>query len=429
MKRIKKTKRLEKTELDQSKEDIIEKKEIIKKNKNRKEYMIIFMLLFVVLLIVVIKYRKVFETKKTYTVVNGYVEKVSDTVGILVKDEKVVETDSTKSIIPIVEQYKRVAKNGVIATYKDNTYDQYLDQIHKLDSTIETLVKDLPNTYSTEISNLNKQIIAVSKEAKNTNSYLKMQEYKNKLDELSYKKVRLLGEYSPSGSKIRELIEEREKIEDASVESSNHIIAPISGAVTYKVDDLEQELTEERLLSYTVKEIEKLFSDYSKSTKNEYGVKIVNNFEAYLIVKTPIEQNTEYIKEGLMYTIKTTEQDLYELEAELIKNIQNGESNYTIFKIENGIENIMDHRTIGLEVVWKKTEGLAVLQSAIHKDEGNDYSYVTLVYGGKYMDIPVKIISSDDNICIVKNYTKEELESLGLTRETELSLYDIIVVK
>jgi hypothetical protein len=256
-----------------------------------------------------------------------------------------------------------------------------------------------------------------------------MQEYKNKLDELSYKKVKLLGQYSPSGSKIRELIEQREEIEASSTESSNNIIAPISGAVTYKIDKLEEEIDESVLLKYSDEDIDNLFSKYSKNVVSEYGVKIVDNFNAYFIVKTPINENKEYIEEGKSYVIKTTEQDIYEFDAELIKNISNQNYNYSIFKIENGIENIIDYRTIGLEVVWDRTDGLAVLQTAINKSEDGNYSYITLVYGGKYVDIPIKIVSSDDNICIVENYSDEEIENLGVTRERTLSLYDIVVVK
>ena len=394
-----------------------------------KKYIFIFTIILIVILVLYIKYNDIFETKKTYTVVNGYVEKVSDTTGIFIKDEKVIDTDRSKSLITVVDQNKRVSKNGIIAIYKDESYDKYLSEVNDLDKTIETLIKDLPNTYSTEISNINQQISSLSMEARNETSYIKMQEYKNKLNELSYKKVSLLGEYSPTGSKIRELIEQREIIEKTLTNSSNNVISPISGVVSYKIDKLESVVTSEEILKFNEKELDELFSKYGNNDVSEYGVKVVNNFDAYFITKIDKNQNDEYIKEGKEYTIKTTEQDEYEFSGKLIKNISTDKYNYSIFKIENGIENIVDYRSIGIEIIWNRTEGLAVLKSSISQSEDKKYKYVTLVYGGQYIDIPVKIISSDENISIVENYTEDELKELGITSDTKLSLYDIIVVR
>ena len=286
-----------------------------------KKYIFIFTIILIVILVLYIKYNDIFETKKTYTVVNGYVEKVSDTTGIFIKDEKVIDTDRSKSLITVVDQNKRVSKNGIIAIYKDESYDKYLSEVNDLDKTIETLIKDLPNTYSTEISNINQQISSLSMEARNETSYIKMQEYKNKLNELSYKKVSLLGEYSPTGSKIRELIEQREIIEKTLTNSSNNVISPISGVVSYKIDKLESVVTSEEILKFNEKELDELFSKYGNNDVSEYGVKVVNNFDAYFITKIDKNQNDEYIKEGKEYTIKTTEQDEYEFSGKLIKNI------------------------------------------------------------------------------------------------------------
>lgn len=397
--------------------------------KKLKKFIAISLVLLVVLIIVIVKYDDVFETKKTYTVINGYVEKVSDSTGILVKDELIVDVDNTKSVINVVEQYTRVSKNGIIATYKDESYNNYLEKVNNLDKTLETLVKDLPNTYSTEIASINQQISSLAKEAKSTNSLLKIQEYKNKLDELSYKKVSLLGEYSPSGSKIRELIEEREKLENSLIESSNNVIAPIAGAITYKIDKLEDVVDIEKILKYSENDIESFFAKYSNNSVSEYGIKIIDNYNAYFILKTPCSESDSYIIEGKNYTIKTTEQDEYEFSGKLVKNMKSGDYNYSIFNIENGIENIIDYRTIGLEIVWNKTEGLAILNTGINESDDGKYKYVTLVYGGQYIDIPVKIINSDENISIVENYTNDELTELGLTKNATLSRYDIIVVQ
>lgn len=403
-------------------------KKIISKKKT-KNYLLIFTVIIVFAVIIYLKYDKILHTKKTYTIISGHVEKVSDCIGYVIKNENVIDIDGSKTLIPLIEQNKRVSKNGVLAIYKDEKYDECIKETNELDKTIETLVKDLPNSYSTEVSALNQQITNVANNTKNETSYLKMQEYKNKLDELAYKKVYLLAQNSPTGSKIRELIDKREKIDEKLIESSNNIKSPLSGVVTYKLDGLEGKYSIDQILKYGENDFKKMFSEYTNNNKNNYGIKICDNYMAYFITKTPAGENKEYIKEGKQYTIKTTEQDIYEFEAKLIKNVESGSSNYSIFEITNGIENIIDYRIIGMEIVWDRTEGLAVLNSAIKESENKKYKYVTLVYGGQYIDIPVKLLSKDENITIITNYSEDELKELGFERNTKISRYDIVVIE
>ena len=171
---------------------------------------ITFLFLFIVFIVFCV-YKLNMKTQITYTVINGYIEKIADAKSYVLKNENVITVDKDKTFIPIVQETKRVAKDETIAIYKNNTYDNYLKNINELDDSIETLVKDLPTTYSADISKINAQIEVLTEKSNLVNSYVKMQEFKSKLDELSYKKISLFSELSPAGSKIRELIEKRKK--------------------------------------------------------------------------------------------------------------------------------------------------------------------------------------------------------------------------
>ena len=175
---------------------------------------IFFGLIFVSIVGGIVLYKFTLKPQITYTVVNGYVEKVDDTTAALIKQESVLELRKDSSAIPVVEQGKRAAKDEVLAVYKSEDYDEYLSKINEMDESIASLVKDLPTTYSLDITNIQNEISSVTKNAYGENSYLKMQEYKSMLDELSYRKVNTLSELSPAGSKIRELIEERKELEN-----------------------------------------------------------------------------------------------------------------------------------------------------------------------------------------------------------------------
>ena len=391
---------------------------------------IFFGLIFVSIVGGIVLYKFTLKPQITYTVVNGYVEKVDDTTAALIKQESVLELRKDSSAIPVVEQGKRAAKDEVLAVYKSEDYDEYLSKINDMDESIASLVKDLPTTYSLDITNIQNEISSVTKNAYGENSYLKMQEYKSMLDELSYRKVNTLSELSPAGSKIRELIEERKALENQNKMSGDNIKASVSGVVTYKIDGLENIVDFSKVEKLSSDKIDEIFGEYKENNINNFGIKIINNYSAYLITKVPRGENDKYIKEGSVYKLKLNgNNNNNTLEGTLIKNIQTDQFNYSIFHISNGIEDLIDNRLLDVEIIWNREEGMAVLKNAIKRNTEDTYYYVTLVNGGQYMDIPIKIVSSSDTVCIVTNFSKEERESLNITTTTTLQMYDVLVVQ
>jgi hypothetical protein len=407
-------------------EDVLKNK---KKIKNRNKT-IILTLIFVILMFGIFKlYEHFFKSQLTYIIVNGYVEKTSDTQGIAIKKETILDIDKMNVTVPIIEQDKRTAKGEIVAIYKTKKYEDYLLKIEEMDKEIQTVIKDLPTVYSNEVAYIDNQISALSKEINGINSYIKMQEYKNKIDNLLYKKIITLGEISPAGSKIKELVESRKEFEEDSKISSDSLRSTAAGLVTYKTDGLENEVNIDNILNYSDKEIEKIIEKYSQNTENNYGIKIIDNYMAYIIIKEPIGLNDSYIKEGREYTLKLIDKENINITGSLIKNIKNETNNYCIFKIKNGIENIIDSRIINLEVIWTKTKGMAILTEAIRKDTSEAYDYITIIKGGQYIKIPIEIKISSDSICIIENISKERRKELNITNTDTFSLYDQVVIQ
>jgi hypothetical protein len=407
-------------------EDVLKNK---KKIKNRNKT-IILTLIFVILMFGIFKlYEHFFKSQLTYIIVNGYVEKTSDTQGIAIKKETILDIDKMNVTVPIIEQDKRTAKGEIVAIYKTKKYEDYLLKIEEMDKEIQTVIKDLPTVYSNEVAYIDNQISALSKEINGINSYIKMQEYKNKIDNLLYKKIITLGEISPAGSKIKELVESRKEFEEDSKISSDSLRSTAAGLVTYKTDGLENEVNIDNILNYSDKEIEKIIEKYGQNTENNYGIKIIDNYMAYIIIKEPIGLNDSYIKEGREYTLKLIDKENINITGSLIKNIKNETNNYCIFKIKNGIENIIDSRIINLEVIWTKTKGMAILTEAIRKDTSEAYDYITIIKGGQYIKIPIEIKISSDSICIIENISKERRKELNITNTDTFSLYDQVVIQ
>lgn len=392
--------------------------------KNKRLLLILFIFFII---IGIITYNTFFNNLEKYTIVNGNIEKTFDTVGYILKSEATIDIKDSNVVVPIIEQYKRVAKNDTIAVYKNNKYEEFSEQISKMDMEIQSLIKDLPPVYSNEVSNIDSQISDIIAESKNTTSYVKIQEYKAKLDDLSYKKVLVLGELSPAGSKIRELIQQREELENKSKNAADNIKAIKSGIVSYKIDDLENKYNIEEIFNYTISDLDKIIKSYDDNSTNKFGIKVINNYNAYIIVKKNVDDNDRFIKEGVNYTIKLLENN-QNISGKLVKNMKTSDYNYCIFEVGNGIENFGDNREVSMEIIWTKYSGMAVPEAAIKNSIDGKYQLVRILRNSDYIDIPIQIVANTESIYIIKNMDSDKKKELGIENNNSIKIYDEVIL-
>ena len=201
----------------------------------------------------------------------------------------------------------------------------------------------------------------------------------------------------------------------------------MAGVVTYKVDTLENDIEFDKILSYDISKLDQIIKKYGENNANNFGIKIVDNFECYFLTKEVEDENSKYVKEGKNYKIKLINKSSDDTcTSTLVKSIKSDGYIYNIFSINENIEDIVDAREIGAEIIWTKEEGLAVPLNAI--TNRNDVNYVTLISGGEYIEVPIKIIISNDTIGIVDNYSEEELTELGITSNSKIKRYDQLVI-
>lgn len=396
-----------------------------------KKIVIFFIIIIIILLMAVLFFNSdALSDKTTFTVINGTIEKSCDSECMVVKDETIIDYDKSSSIVTSIEDGTRVAKDGIVAVYKNSENNEYEESIQKIDEQISTLIKDLPYTYSTEIVNIDKQINLVIKEAYETNSYIKMLEYKNKINNLTSRKVEILANLSPDGSKIQELVKQRADIISKSKESSKNIKSNVSGIVTYKIDTLEGLLDSKNIESASFQNLDEYFLKYENTKNNEFGIKIIDNFKAYVVSKIDISMK-DYAVSGKNYKLKLNDNANIEIPAYLLKTIQAEDKDYfyAVFEIYNYIEYLINSRIESLKIIWNTTQGMMVVKDAIKTSDDGRYSYVTLIYGGKYIDVPVKVKAESDVTCIIENLTDEEYVNLGLNKDSKIERYDIVLVE
>lgn len=395
------------------------------KNKkiSKQNYMYIILGICFVAITVVVLVSDVFSAKEQYLLQNGTLESTEFVTAYVIKNEKIIEKDTSKTIVPVLSNGSKAQKGGIIATYKGKEYENYEETLAEMDKEILEAMQDLPTVYSSEIDTLDLSIYSLISKIDKETSTAKMQEYKQKINNNINKRATIIGELSPKGASVRKLIEERNEYEEKAKKSNDNILAPITGIVSYSTDGLEEKLNISNIENLTYSKIQSLVNENTQSISK--NIKVVNNYEAYIVAKVS-KKNVGYIEENNDYTLRLIEDSNYELEAELVKFVENEEDIELYFKITNGIEELVDLRDIEIEIVWWQRTGMIVLNTAVFEENG--ISYINVIKYSETVKIPVKVLRKNDTYSMVTNYDYEELEELGISTDYEIKLHDRVVI-
>lgn len=377
-------------------------------------------------LIILVTYLTLKPKEEQILLENDTIEKTRLITSYVVKQESIIEKDLTKVLVPVIAEGTKTQKGGIIATYKGQEYKNYEETLSEMDKEILEVMNDLPVIYSSEVDAIDNTIYELVKQSQGETSYAKMQEYKQRINTYINKRANIIGELSPDGAKIKELIRKRNEYEENAKKSNDNILAPMTGLVSYKTDGLENKLSLKEIDDLTYSGIKDIVEN--SNLIDNTNIKVVNNYEAYIVTKVPLEDK-EYIKENNNYTLRLIERNNYEIKAKLAKVIQVEDGFELYFKVTNGIEELMDLREIEIEIIWWKTTGLVINNSALKKYDNKEAYYVYTIKYPNEVKIPVKIKRQNDKYSVIVNYEKQELEELGLESIYRIKLHDRIIIK
>ncbi len=405
----------------------------VKKEKKRININHVIIAIIVIALIIYAIYSIVnlaVKPTNSFLVENGKISFEESVYGYIIRDETVIKGENYKNgVSQIKAEGEKVAKSEAIYRYYTKNEEELIQKINNLDIKISEAMEKEKNIYPADIKNLENQIYKKIYEVSTINDIQKIKEYKNELNSIVTKKAKIAGEYSPSGSYLKQLIEERSKYENELNTGSEYIKAVRSGVVSYRVDGLEETLTTSSLASLNKNMLEnlKLKTGQIVPTSNESG-KIVDNFYCYIACVLKNENiEAANVKVGSNLKIRLSNSKEVTANVEYISGEDNGES-LVILKIEKYVEELINYRKISLDIIWWSESGLKVPNEAI-KYETDNLAYVVRKRVGYTDNIYIKILKQSDKYSIIENYTYKELEEKGLSEEKlknrkTISLYD-----
>lgn len=406
----------------------IENKEI--KNK----FLGKLLLLIIVLIIVYVLYKVVslvITPTDVSVVENGFISLEESAIGYVIRDEKVVKGENYQNgIYQIKTEGEKVAKGDYIFRYYGSNEEKLNEDIKELNNKIQEAMVGKTDLFPRDVKAIENQIENKIDGLKYKNNIQEINENKKDIDTYIIKKSKIAGESSQAGTYINSLIKEKEKYQSELKKNSEYVKAPMSGVISYRVDNLEEILTPDNFNDLNKEKLDNLELKTGQivTTSNQMG-KVINNYECYIATITNSKEAME-TKVGRKVTLRLSTQDEIKATVQYLSNQEDG-SVLIVFRISDCVEKLIDYRKITFDIVWWKYEGLKIPKSAIIYDNG--LSYVVRNRAGYYNKILVKILKESDNYCIVGTYAYDDLKSMGyndtdINNMRKISIYDEVVI-
>lgn len=390
--------------------------------------MVVLILALVFIYAVYLVAKLVQNPTNTFMVTNGKISQEESDIGYIIREETVVKGKNYKNgMVKIKNEGEKVAKGDSVFRYYSSGEEELKNKIAELDVEIQSLMQNEKSSFPSDVKLLESQIEKELDSIYGVNNAQKIQEYKKNINSYITKKAKIS---SPSNSRLKELLSQREEYENRLTSDSENVNAPESGIVSYRVDGLESVLTTEDFTKFNKNFLQdlKLKTGQTVASSEEVG-KIINNYQCYIVFNSNTNE-AKSSKVGDTIKIRVQNSDTVKASVENIIN-EDDESKTITVKIANDVEKLIAYRKISFDIIWWDAEGFRIPNEAIK--EKNGLSYVVRNRNGYYNKMLVKILKQNDKYCIVRQYKTEELEELGFTSSQiysmrNIALYDEIVL-
>ena len=325
--------------------------------------------------------------------------------GIIIRSEEVLNVEKGQKIQKIKENNEKVSKNEIVAKVSTQNEQDIMKKIEEVNKKIEqALSENQINVNSSQNITINEKIERVLAHVSDTNFQSKIEEYAKEIKNSLYEKAKISGELTKEGSKLKNLIKEKENLEATLNSNTKNVISTSAGNISYIVDGYEQKfkadnfdyLTEDILKSVDIKRGAVLSVSDNKA-------KIIKDFNTYIacIVK---KDRLKDVKRGKTLELNINNEHEALSMVEYIKDIDNSKS-IVVFSTNKLSTELSKYRKISVGIIWWSEVGLKVSNKAIKKIEKQHF--VVKNKSGFTELIPVKLIKETEEYSLVSGYSSK----------------------
>ncbi len=412
-----------------------EENKITKKKVNRKKIIIYIALVLILIYLAYAVYLLVRQPTDKVTVEKGTLYLEETDIGYIIRNEQVVKGNNYKNGMErIKNEGEKTAKGDSIYRYYSKNEDKLKEQIAELDTKIQEALQGQTSIDSTlklaDIKLLENQLDEKIALLSKTSDISKITEYKKQINDIISKKAKLTGESSSAGTYLKQLYNQRTKLEEQLNSGAEYIKAPESGIVSYKVDGLEETLTPNNFSTLSKEFLEKLKIKTGQliATNDECG-KIIDSSKCYIATISDSEQARK-TSVGDSVKVRLSNNKVIKSTVTYVSQ-ENEEETLIVLEINKQISELANYRKISFDLIWWNESGLKVPNQAIVEENG--INYVVRNRAGYLDKIAVKVTKKNDKYSIVTNYSTNELKELGFSSTDinsmkSISIYDELIL-
>lgn len=369
-------------------------------------------------------YMIVYKPVKTETALEYTVYDTVETQIFIIRDEQYIKNNATGTIVPVVEDGKRVANGQEVALVFANTQSasNYI-KIQELQESIErykTLQSQADN-FTADLSTIDDEInsrLFSYLESISTGEYDKIDASSDALRDKIITRQIVTGTTIDFNSKINTLQAQLTNINKSSADYKS-ITAPRSGYYINQVDGYENIIPYEKAVSLTVKEIDDIFKYKPDKIPSDSMGKLVNNFDWYMVCNVN-SNSIGNMSVGKKIKILLPFSSVSEVVAEVASlNDTSSEKTAVVLRCNLMDSNLANLRKENAELVFDQYTGLKVKASAVRVNEKGEKGVFVLT-GNIISFKKVEILYSGKDFLIVGNKGR----SRGY-----IELYDNVVVE
>lgn len=387
--------------------------------KKSKKIILIILVSLISIYIIYAIYLLITNPVDTYVIKKGTLAQEEPGIGYIIRNEKVIKGENYENgIYSIVSEGQKVGNGDSIFRYYSDSEKEITQKLNELNYKIQELLeKEENNTPSADIKSIENQIEDKLVNTRILNNIQEINDYKDSIDSLISKKIDFIGDVT-TNSEIKQLVAQKKEYEKQLKNGAEYKKAEMSGIVSYRVDGLEEELTEENFNNLTEEYLDNLDLKTGQivATSNECG-KIIDNFNCCIAVTTDSEEGmSSEVGDSVQIRISDKEK----VDAEIAQINEESGKRTIIFKLNQMTENLINHRKIAIDIIWWDESGLKVPNQALIEENG--LYYVLRNRAGVQSKILVKVTFKTDKFSIIESYQTEELQELGIS-EDEIKNY------
>ncbi len=408
------------TGFDKQKFDSERKKRSRKSVMNKALIALSVCLLFVVLLVFVIHHLfDYIAAKPDLTFIsNGSVEHTIGARALIVRDEVLVQTSTTGDLVTQATEGSRVYKNQRIGMVVPENMQTVVDSLRNTQSQISDVQQELiqtglaegaENIYEDFNNGLNPIVDLIRLDAMD-GKISDMSSYASSIAVLLNQRETTLSELNFDDERLRVLRSDEAAYENQLSRNASTIRATSPGVISFRMDGMESELTFNVLLESSTDTIYNYISDSvgviptNLAVENgDYVARIASNERQYIACFLDERTATaEAFKLGSPHTINIGSEGI-SIGKCIVERVEpTSHGLLVVFSTTRYVEDLLDLRSVDIEVVINETQGLRVpITSLVNPDFDRNIASIYVNNQGFCDEVGVIIEDYDREFAII----------------------------